>query len=107
MKSGDFESTHVLLNKIPVRNLITWNAMITGFEANEKFKEAFELFETMLDGDVFPFSFWSRAVVMLLKKMENIDVVLVMLLKKMENIDVVLVMLLKKMKTWIDEDELN
>ncbi|XP_068655201.1 pentatricopeptide repeat-containing protein At3g62890-like [Aristolochia californica] len=41
------EDAHQLFDEMPDRNSVTWNAMITGYTHNRKFREALELFQDM------------------------------------------------------------
>ncbi|KAG9439739.1 hypothetical protein H6P81_019904 [Aristolochia fimbriata] len=48
------EDARRLFDEMPDRNSVTWNAMITGYTHNRKFREALELFRNMQMLDVEP-----------------------------------------------------
>eukprot|EP01018_Ginkgo_biloba_P019942 Gb_25604 [translate_table: standard] len=53
-KCGSIEDALHMFNKIPQRNLISWNAMIAGYAQNGCGKETLQLFEQMLQAGVKP-----------------------------------------------------
>ncbi|XP_058112386.1 pentatricopeptide repeat-containing protein At3g12770-like [Magnolia sinica] len=47
-KIGDVESSRLVFERMPTRNLVSWNAMISGYVHNGLVQEAFELFHGLL-----------------------------------------------------------
>ncbi|XP_019052578.1 PREDICTED: pentatricopeptide repeat-containing protein At1g06140, mitochondrial-like [Nelumbo nucifera] len=53
-KMGDIESAQQVFNRMPSRNLVSWNAMISGYVQNGLVCESFELFyKLILSGSAF------------------------------------------------------
>ncbi|KAG8633580.1 hypothetical protein MANES_18G119040v8 [Manihot esculenta] len=46
-KTGELEIARCLFDKMPERDAVSWNAMISGYASKGMWKEAFELFEQM------------------------------------------------------------
>lgn len=53
-KCGDLHSARKVFDKMPVRNLITWCAMMGGYGMHGNFDEVFWLFDKMLDSGICP-----------------------------------------------------
>eukprot|EP01018_Ginkgo_biloba_P007178 Gb_33575 [translate_table: standard] len=53
-KCGSIENAGQVFNKMPARNVVSWNAMITGYAQNGCSKKAIQLFEQMLQADMKP-----------------------------------------------------
>ncbi|GLJ05083.1 hypothetical protein SUGI_0010620 [Cryptomeria japonica] len=51
-KCGSIEDAHHVFNKMPQRNVVTWNAIIAGFAKNGQVEEALKLFHEMPERDV-------------------------------------------------------
>eukprot|EP00253_Pinus_taeda_P001241 PITA_01241 len=51
---GILEVARRLFDKMPERNVVSWNAMISGYAQNGHFKEALTLFNEMQKGDIKP-----------------------------------------------------
>ncbi|GFY97706.1 pentatricopeptide repeat (PPR) superfamily protein [Actinidia rufa] len=49
MKLCDFDSARGLFDQMEMRNVVAWNSMIAGYELNDRFREAMEMFETMVN----------------------------------------------------------
>ncbi|RZS18117.1 hypothetical protein BHM03_00050342 [Ensete ventricosum] len=56
-KCGDVDSAHQLFNKMPVRNVVSWNSIISGLVDNREFKQALELFRRMQGEGIEPDAF--------------------------------------------------
>ncbi|KAF8369945.1 hypothetical protein HHK36_032025 [Tetracentron sinense] len=54
---GNLEAIHYLFVKIPQRNIVTWTAVLSAYTQNKLFKQAIELFRTMLFAGTRPNSF--------------------------------------------------
>ncbi|XP_042502479.1 pentatricopeptide repeat-containing protein At1g71490 [Macadamia integrifolia] len=52
IKCGEVGIARSLFDKMPERDVITWNTMISGYASRGMWVEAFELFERMRDGDI-------------------------------------------------------
>ncbi|URE19578.1 Pentatricopeptide repeat-containing protein [Musa troglodytarum] len=53
-KCGDVDSAYQLFNQMPVRNVVSWNSMISGLVNNREFKQALELFRQMQSEGIEP-----------------------------------------------------
>lgn len=53
-KCGLLENARQLFDMLPVRNLVTWNALITGYAQNEHGEEAVDCYEKMKVQEIFP-----------------------------------------------------
>eukprot|EP01018_Ginkgo_biloba_P036141 Gb_02911 [translate_table: standard] len=53
-KSGSIEGAHVVFDKMFYRNVVSWNAIITGCAQHGQGKEALQLFERMLQVGIRP-----------------------------------------------------
>eukprot|EP01018_Ginkgo_biloba_P007725 Gb_41234 [translate_table: standard] len=51
-KCGSIEKARDLFDKMPLRNTVSWNAMISGYVQNGRVDEAFKLFQKMPNPDV-------------------------------------------------------
>ncbi|XAR68447.1 hypothetical protein NMG60_11003559 [Bertholletia excelsa] len=64
-KCGDIETSTQLFKEIPSKNIITWNAMMSGLIENRHFEQAIELFQQMQDLGVKPAAEVLRSLVTL------------------------------------------
>ncbi|XP_020573686.1 pentatricopeptide repeat-containing protein At2g13600-like [Phalaenopsis equestris] len=53
-KCGDMESATVVFDRMPARDVISWNSMVTGFAQNGLATEAFDVFKRMLRVGIKP-----------------------------------------------------
>ncbi|XP_057841967.2 pentatricopeptide repeat-containing protein At2g22070 [Cryptomeria japonica] len=53
-KCGSIDNARELFNKMPQRNVISWNAMIAGYAQNGFCKDALDLFELMKNSETYP-----------------------------------------------------
>ncbi|GKV03887.1 hypothetical protein SLEP1_g16123 [Rubroshorea leprosula] len=53
-KSGCIDFAHHIFTSLPVKNLITWNAMINGFAQNGRVSEALSIFEERINKGMKP-----------------------------------------------------
>ncbi|KAJ7521275.1 hypothetical protein O6H91_19G045100 [Diphasiastrum complanatum] len=53
-KCGSVEEAHMVFNKIPGKNVFSWNTLIAAYTRHGQFKEAFELFQRMEQEGVQP-----------------------------------------------------
>eukprot|EP01018_Ginkgo_biloba_P003458 Gb_33545 [translate_table: standard] len=53
-KCGSIEDARLMFDKILIRDVVSWNAMIAGYAQNENAKEAFKLFREMQKNDTKP-----------------------------------------------------
>ncbi|KAJ7553958.1 hypothetical protein O6H91_06G120300 [Diphasiastrum complanatum] len=53
-KCGDLESARAMFNRLPERDLVSWNIMITVYAQHEKSKEALQIFRQMIKQGVRP-----------------------------------------------------
>ncbi|CAL9149658.1 pentatricopeptide repeat-containing protein At1g08070, chloroplastic-like [Musa acuminata AAA Group] len=56
-KCGDVDSAYQLFNEMPVRNVVSWNSIISGLVNNKEFKQALELFRQMQRQGIEPDAF--------------------------------------------------
>ncbi|KAF6147760.1 hypothetical protein GIB67_006733 [Kingdonia uniflora] len=63
-KCGDLEVACQIFSNMPVRNKITWSAMIAGYGIHGKFNEVFNLLEEMLAARQLPDSVTCTAILM-------------------------------------------
>ncbi|KAM3756183.1 hypothetical protein ACB098_02G093100 [Castanea mollissima] len=56
MRNGLVEEAQKLFDKMPLRNTVTWNAMIRGYFINGRFVEAVNFFEQMPERDIFSYN---------------------------------------------------
>ncbi|XP_054804575.1 pentatricopeptide repeat-containing protein At5g50990 [Prosopis cineraria] len=57
MKAGECHIAKKVFNKMPVRNVVSWNSMIGGYVKNSRFSDAMRLFREMLSSEVEPDGF--------------------------------------------------
>nr|AYM00514.1 pentatricopeptide repeat protein [Salvia miltiorrhiza] len=53
-KSGSLDDGHAIFRRMPARDVVSWNAMISGYSQNGRGIEALDLFEEMLLEGVLP-----------------------------------------------------
>eukprot|EP01018_Ginkgo_biloba_P012603 Gb_10903 [translate_table: standard] len=53
-KCGNVEDAHIVFEKMPTRNLVSWTAIIVGYAQNGRGKGALELYEQMLRAGLKP-----------------------------------------------------
>ncbi|XP_057862811.2 pentatricopeptide repeat-containing protein At2g13600 isoform X2 [Cryptomeria japonica] len=58
-KCGSIYKARELFNKMPERDVISWNAMVAGYAQNGFCKDAFKLFELMKDSGLHPNHKWA------------------------------------------------
>ncbi|CAH8384681.1 unnamed protein product [Eruca vesicaria subsp. sativa] len=63
-KCGDFSAVCKVFDRIPERNQVSWNSLISSLCSFEKWEMALEAFRCMLDDDVAPSSFTLVSVAM-------------------------------------------
>uniref|UniRef100_A0A7N2R6D5 Pentatricopeptide repeat-containing protein n=1 Tax=Quercus lobata TaxID=97700 RepID=A0A7N2R6D5_QUELO len=56
MRNGLVEEAQKLFDKMPLRNTVTWNAMIRGYFINGRFVEAVNFFDQMPERDIFSYN---------------------------------------------------
>ncbi|KAF5808531.1 putative tetratricopeptide-like helical domain superfamily, DYW domain-containing protein [Helianthus annuus] len=63
MKAGDVNIAKKMFAKMPKRDLITWNSMISGFVRNARYDEAFRFFRKMLNSNMEPDKFTFSSII--------------------------------------------
>ncbi|XP_059069665.1 pentatricopeptide repeat-containing protein At1g15510, chloroplastic-like isoform X2 [Cryptomeria japonica] len=53
-KCGSIDKAHALFDRMPERDVISWNAMIAGYAQNGFYKDAFKMFESMQHSGINP-----------------------------------------------------
>ncbi|XP_028785215.1 pentatricopeptide repeat-containing protein At5g50990 [Neltuma alba] len=57
VKTGECDIAKKVFNKMPARNVVSWNSMIGGYVKNSRFNDAIRLFKEMLSSEVEPDGF--------------------------------------------------
>ncbi|KAK9069853.1 hypothetical protein SSX86_010249 [Deinandra increscens subsp. villosa] len=73
MKVGDVSIAKNVFDKMPKRDVITWNSMIGGFVRNARFDEAFRFFRKMLSSNMEPDKFTFSSVITLCGRVGALD----------------------------------
>ncbi|XP_057872340.2 pentatricopeptide repeat-containing protein DOT4, chloroplastic-like [Cryptomeria japonica] len=53
-KCGSIDQAHELFDKMPQRNVVSWNTMIAGYAQNGFYKDALKIFELMKHSGIYP-----------------------------------------------------
>ncbi|KAF3796824.1 Pentatricopeptide repeat-containing protein [Nymphaea thermarum] len=61
-KCGSLEEAHQAFNNMPLRDLVSWTALITGYSQNDRYEEAVMLFVEMLRHQIVPNQFTIASV---------------------------------------------
>ncbi|XP_057970303.1 pentatricopeptide repeat-containing protein At5g50990 [Malania oleifera] len=71
-KSGDLHIAREIFDKMPARDVVTWNAMIAGCQRNVSFQEGFRLFRRMLGSNVEPDGFTFASLIAMCARVGSI-----------------------------------